>query len=108
MSSENNRYGGTKSQQYSTSTAVWGNFGGGGTLIKSHQIGELGAAGLCSYVSLLTISMFFFLIKMNQQQNDTNSPLKIRKYTVESEEACFFHPLTNIYSDNESVRKYYQ
>lgn len=29
MSSENNRYGGTKSQQYSTSTAVWGNFGGG-------------------------------------------------------------------------------
>lgn len=45
---------------------------------------------------------------MNQQQNDTNSPMKIRKYTVESEEACFFHPLTNIYSDNESVRKYYQ
>lgn len=50
----------------------------------------------------------FFFIKMNQQQNDTNSPLKIRKYTVESEEACFFHLLTNIYSDNESVRKYYQ
>lgn len=54
------------------------------------------------------IHVFFFFIKMNQQQNDTNSPLKIRKYTVESEEACFFHPLTNIYSDNESVRKYYQ
>lgn len=32
MSSENNRYGGTKSQQYSTSTAVWGNFFLGGGL----------------------------------------------------------------------------